>query len=77
MKKAKDKKIKVELVLILTKKVELDMSGYRPRCGADMDDLDCYAFEESEIEAAARAQRLIPKVDGWELDEIQAEDVCL
>lgn len=70
-----NKKIKVELVLILTKKVELDMGDYRPRCGAYMDDLGCYDFEESEIEAAARAQRLIPKVDGWELDEIQVEDV--
>ena len=69
------KKIKVELVLILTKKVELDMNDYCPRCGADMDDLDCYDFEESEMEAAAKEQKLIPKVDGWELDEIQVEDV--
>ena len=69
------KKIKVELVLILTKKVELDMNDYCPRYGADMDDLDCYDFEESEMEAAAKEQKLIPKVDGWELDEIQVEDV--
>lgn len=73
--KVMNKKIKVELVMILTKKVELDMSDYRPRCGADMNDLGCYDFEESEIEAAAKAQRLIPNVDGWEEAEIQVEDV--
>lgn len=68
-----NKKINVNLVLVLTKEVELDMSDYRPRCGADEGNLDAYSFEQMELEAAAKAQGIIPKVDGWELDEIQVE----
>ncbi len=67
------KKINVELVMILTKEVELDMSDYRPRCGADEDNLDVFDFEPMEMEAAAKAQGLIPNVDGWKLDELQVE----
>lgn len=71
---AKKKKLKVEIVLILTKKVELDMSDYRPRCGADLDDLDTDSFEDMELEDAARRQGFIPEVDGWNTDEIQIDD---